>query len=65
MNNDDMNDFLNTYINYGIVVRGTLEEITKIKEHLASIPDVKLVYQKLSINNLLIQEKPSNLREDD
>ena len=53
---EDMNSFLDTIVNYAIVIRADLESINELKQVLAQIPCVDVVYQKYSFNKLVIRE---------
>ena len=48
--------FLETIVNFAVVIRADLATINKIKRELASNPDVEVVYQKFSFSRLYIKE---------
>jgi len=52
------NDFLTTYLNIGLVCKGTLEDINKLKRLISEeVYDMKVIYQKISTNPLKIVEE--------
>ena len=53
---EEMNSFLETIVNYAIVVRADLKSINELKQELAHNPCVDVVYQKYSFNKLIIKE---------
>jgi hypothetical protein len=53
---DKNNDFLNTIVNFAIVIRADLETINDIKQDFAQNPCIDIVYQKYSFNRLYIRE---------
>jgi hypothetical protein len=53
---EDMNSFLDTIVNYAVVIRADLESINELKQVLAQNPCVDVVYQKYSFNKLIIRE---------
>ena len=60
MNNYDIkgdeNSFLQTVISYGIVIRASFEDVQSIKKVLTRYPNIKIVYQKSSVEKLRIVE---------
>jgi hypothetical protein len=54
--NEDENSFLDTIVNYAVVIRADLESINELKQELAQNPCVDVVYQKYSFNKLIIKE---------
>ncbi len=48
--------FLETIVNYGLIIRGNLEAIEEIKLYLAHHPDVDVIYQRYSFNKLYIRD---------
>ena len=51
-----MNSFLDTIVNYAVVIRADLEIINEIKQGFAHNPCIDVVYQKYSFNKLYIKE---------
>jgi len=58
MKGDENNiSFLTTIVSYGIVLRGSLEDIQSLKKNLVKkYPDIKIVYQRSSVDKLRIVE---------
>ena len=56
----DEDEFLRTELNYGLLVRGELNQIQRFKERIAEelsdSDDIRIVYQKLSASRLTIKE---------
>lgn len=50
-------DFLETKLTYGIVLRGNVEEIKKLKKLIKQDVSLQVVYQRLSGNKLKITEQ--------
>lgn len=48
--------FLETIVNFAIVIRADLETINQIKQDLSKNQSVDVVYQKYSFNKLIIRE---------
>jgi len=48
--------FLETIVNYAIVIRADLESINQVKQDFAQNPCIDVVYQKYSFNKLYIRE---------
>ena len=48
--------FLETIVNYAIVIRADLETINEVKQDFAQNPCIDVVYQKYSFNKLYIRE---------
>ncbi len=48
--------FLETLVNYGLIIRGDLEAIEEIKIYLAHHPGVDVIYQRYSFNKLYIKD---------
>jgi len=53
---DEENSFLETIVNYAIVIRADLDTINEIKQDFAHNPCIDVVYQKYSFNKLYIRE---------
>jgi hypothetical protein len=53
-----MDDFLNTTVSFAIVVRSDIDTVKEIKRYLTQLPDLQLVYQKLSLDKIFITETP-------
>ena len=52
------NDFLSTFFNYGLVVKGDFKDITLLKEFISKEGyNLKVIYQKVSTNPLKIVEE--------
>lgn len=49
--------FLKTYLTFGLVIRTDLQTIEAIKEYIVGLDDVKVIYQRVSINRLYIKEE--------
>ena len=47
-------DFLRTPINWAVVIRADLPIILKIKEYLASVQELEIIYQAMDTGKLLI-----------
>jgi hypothetical protein len=52
----DEKSFLETIVNFAIVIRADLDIIKEIKQDLAHNPSVDIVYQKFSFDKLYIRE---------
>ncbi|EMR75578.1 hypothetical protein MBGDF03_00124 [Thermoplasmatales archaeon SCGC AB-540-F20] len=52
----DEKSFLDTIVNFAIVIRADLATINEIKQDLAHNPNVDVVYQKFSFDKLYIRE---------
>ena len=48
--------FLETVVNYGIVVRGNLDAIEQLKRDLVDNPNIDVIYQRYSFSKLYITE---------
>jgi len=48
--------FFRTKVKFGLVCLATLKDIEKINEYIARHPEIKPVYQKVSVNTLRILE---------
>ena len=58
MNKALEDDFLSNYFNFGIVLRGSVEDISKLKEFISNEGyNMKVIYQRISTNNLIIREE--------
>ncbi len=55
--NKENTSFLDTIVNYAIVIRTDLGTIQKIKKNILQLYDVDIVYQKMSIGMLFIKEE--------
>jgi hypothetical protein len=53
---EEMNSFLDTIVNYAVVIRADLKSINELKQVLAQNPCINVVYQKYSFNKLIIRE---------
>jgi len=53
-------NFLKTKLTFGLVVRTDLQSIEAIKSYIADLNDVKVIYQRISTNQLYIKEKDIN-----
>ena len=56
-NNNHDDDFLKVFVNYGLVIKADLETLTKIKEFLANLPDVHIIYQVVDGGKLWIKRE--------
>ena len=55
MKNED--DFLANYFNFGLVVKGDLKDINKLKKHIVEeLYNMKIIYQTISTNPLKVEE---------
>lgn len=54
--NKGKNSFLDTIVNYALVIRTDLDTINRIKEEILCFPNVEIVYQRYSFNKLIIRE---------
>jgi len=55
--NKEETSFLDTIVNYAMVVRTDLGTIQKIKKDILQLYGVNVVYQKMSIGMLFIKEE--------
>ncbi|RLF45812.1 MAG: hypothetical protein DRN17_01765 [Thermoplasmata archaeon] len=55
--NKEESSFLDTIVNYAMVVRTDLGTIQKIKKDILQLYGVNVVYQKMSIGMLFIKEE--------
>ena len=53
---DRKNEFLETIVNFAIVIRADIETINEIKKEFARNPCIEVVYQKYSFNKLYVRE---------
>jgi len=63
MKNKD--DLLKTVLNWGLVIRTDLGTIDKIKQFLAELPDVELIYQTVDGGRLWIVREKREGKNDD
>jgi len=49
-------NFLKTIVSYGLVIRGNLSDIERLKEEIAKIDGITIVYQRISGGRLFIEE---------
>ena len=50
-------NFIKTIVSYGLIVRGDIYDIEKLKREVAKIDGLKIVYQRISGNRLFIEEE--------
>jgi len=50
-------NFLETKVNCAIVFRADIETVRQVKKTLLGFPDVQMVYQRYSFNQLIVREK--------
>ena len=62
MDKKDKNTFLETIVNYALVIRADLDTIAEIKKQIKEYPNVETIYQKYSLKKLVINEETD---EDD
>ena len=53
---DRKKEFLETIVNFAVVIRADIETINEIKQDFARNPCIDVVYQKYSFNRLYITE---------
>jgi len=53
---EEEDDFLQTRITFGLVLRTDLRSIELVKKYIASL-DIKPIYQRVTTNRLYIQEE--------
>lgn len=53
---NERDSFLETIVNFAIVIRTDVEKIEELKKELAQNSCIDIVYQKYSFNKLYIQE---------
>ena len=50
-------DFLSNYFNFGLVVKGELDDINKLKKYISKeLYNLKIVYQRISTNPIRVEE---------
>lgn len=55
MNNEiDLNNFMKSYFNFGVIVKTDVEGIKKIKEFISSLEDTRIIYHKIDSKCLKI-----------
>lgn len=54
--NKEKISFLDTLVNYAVIIRADVETIDQIKRDFAQNPGVEVVYQRYSFNKLFIKE---------
>lgn len=52
----EKNEFLDTIVNFAVVLRADIKTITELKLYLARNQCINVIYQKYSFQRLLIQE---------
>jgi len=57
MNEENENSFLETIVNYALVIRTDLDTISEIKKQIRLFPNVEVIYQKYSFKRLVIKEE--------
>jgi len=62
MNKINEKSFLETIVNYALVIRADLDTIAEIKKQIKEYPAVETIYQKYSLKKLIINEETD---EDD
>ena len=59
---------MKTELNFGLLVRGELNQIQRFKERIADelsdSDDIKIVYQKLSASRLIINESSGGMKDE-
>ncbi|MDD3492899.1 MAG: hypothetical protein PHZ19_05335 [Candidatus Thermoplasmatota archaeon] len=50
-------NFLDTIVNYAVVVRTTVGTVRKLKEDILRHNDVDVIYQRYSFNKLIVHEE--------
>lgn len=48
-------DFLRTPISYGVILRGDIPDIRDLKEHLAELSEIEVIYQTTDAGKLYIK----------
>ena len=65
MEDIDKEKFLETQLNYGVILRGSFEKIEEVKKALVELDGIELIYQRLSLTPLrIIPLYPSDNREE-
>ena len=54
MEDIDKEKFLETQLNYGVILRGSFEKIEEVKKALVELDGIELIYQRLSLTPLRI-----------
>ena len=57
MNEKNENSFMETIVNYALVIRTDLDTISEIKKQIRLYPNVEIIYQKYSFKHLVIKEE--------
>jgi hypothetical protein len=52
-----------TWLTLGLVVRGALEDLERVKEFIAANPRLQLVYQTTDVGRLWISRRPEGREE--
>lgn len=53
---EDFKEFFKQKVNYAIVVGGNLEDIQRLKQHIADA-GFHVIYQKTSVGKLIVKEE--------
>lgn len=54
---ENQDDFLETRVSYGVILRVNLESVREIKEFLANFEDAQVVYQTVDGGKLRIEKE--------
>ena len=57
MKNEEKNSFLDTIVNYAVVIKTNVDTVQEIKEYISYLPNVEVVYQKYSFSKLIVTEE--------
>jgi len=55
--NNRRRTFLDTIVNYAVVIKTDVGTVQEIKEYISYLPNVEVVYQKYSFSKLIVKEE--------
>ena len=60
---NDADKFMETIVNWAVVLKADLRTVEEIKQYLSTFPGVFVVYQKTSFNKLKVSEENGEAKQ--